>query len=47
MIVCVFGFSAFAADTAKIAVVDIQRVVSLSNYGKEAQAEIQQKGTRN
>jgi outer membrane protein len=44
MIVCVFGFSAFAADTAKIAVVDIQRVVSLSNYGKEAQAEINKKG---
>jgi outer membrane protein len=44
MILWILGFSAFAADTFKIVVVDIQRVVSLSNYGKEAQAEINKKG---
>lgn len=40
----VYLFSAYAADLGKIAVVDIQRVVSLSSYGKQAQAEINTKG---
>lgn len=44
IILSVYLFSAYAADTAKIVVVDIQRVVSLSSYGKQAQAEINKKG---
>ena len=40
----VYLFSAYAADLTKIAVVDIQNIVSLSSYGKQAQAEINKKG---
>jgi outer membrane protein len=44
IISCIYLISANAADVAKIAVVDIQRIVALSSYGKLAQAEINKKG---
>ena len=36
--------TASAGDVGKIVVVDIQKIVSLSSYGKQAQAEINKKG---
>ncbi|MFO7965509.1 MAG: OmpH family outer membrane protein [Desulfobacterales bacterium] len=39
-----FISSAHAADVAKIGVVDLQKIVANSSYGKSAQAEINKKG---
>lgn len=44
LVVFAFSFSAYAADVAKIGVVDLQRIVAMSSYGKSAQAEINKKG---
>lgn len=40
-----FTFSSYAADIAKIGVVDFQRIFQTSSAGKSAQAEINKKGT--
>jgi outer membrane protein len=37
---------AYAADVAKIGVVDLQRVIDTSNVGKRSSEEIKQQGTR-
>ncbi len=44
LVVFCFSFSVDAADVAKIGVVDLQRIVAMSSYGKSAQAEINKKG---
>lgn len=41
---CIMGFQAHAADVAKIGVVDLQRILAISSYGKSAQAEVNKKG---
>ena len=41
-----FGFSAYAADVAKIGVIDFQRILETSSAGKFAQAEIKKKGSQ-
>ena len=42
--ICIFGSVSYAADVVKIGVVDLQRIVALSSYGKSAQSEINEKG---
>lgn len=44
LVVFCFCAAAQAADVAKIGVVDLQRIVAMSSYGKSAQAEINKKG---
>jgi outer membrane protein len=44
MIIFCFSAPAIAADVAKIGVVDLQRIVAMSSYGKSAQAEINKMG---
>ncbi len=41
---CVFGSSVYAADVAKIGVIDLQRILAASSYGKSAQEEVNKKG---
>jgi outer membrane protein len=44
VVMFVFGFSAYAADMTKIGVLDLQRILTSSTHGKNAQAEINKKG---
>ena len=41
-----FGFSAYAADVAKIGVINFQRILGASSAGKYAQAEINKRGKK-
>ena len=41
---CLFTTSAVAADVAKIGVIDLQKILSTSDAGKDAQAKINAKG---
>ena len=41
-----FGFSAYAADVAKIGVINFQRILEASSAGKYAQAEINKRGKK-
>jgi outer membrane protein len=41
-----FVVSSFAADVAKIGVIDLQRVLETSDAGKAAQVEITKKGLK-